>query len=169
MNGHLLDTNVPSELTRTVVNRHVEQWLKNTSDELLYFSATQSGLLGNQRHSTDVDSNNRHIYRKDQNCDNIAGRRPYAMKTTPNDADVVHMPPDLLAEARRAATEEHRAANELVSDAVRRYLDSRRTECRNECVEDKPHKNLARLLIDPNSPGAFGRKWSGGITAARRS
>ena len=39
MNGYLLDTNVPSELTRTIVNRHVEQWLENTSDELLYFSA----------------------------------------------------------------------------------------------------------------------------------
>jgi hypothetical protein len=48
------------------------------------------------------------------------------MKTTPDDPDVVHMPPELLAEARQAASEEHRPADELVSDAVRRYLQQRK-------------------------------------------
>ena len=48
------------------------------------------------------------------------------MKTTPNDGNIVHMPPDLLAEARQAASEEHRPADELVSDAVRRYLQQRK-------------------------------------------
>lgn len=36
------------------------------------------------------------------------------------------MPPELLAEARKAADEEHRPVDELVSDAVRRYLLERR-------------------------------------------
>lgn len=47
------------------------------------------------------------------------------MKTTPSDIDVIHMSPELLAEARRAASEEQREADELVSDAVRRYLRER--------------------------------------------
>jgi hypothetical protein len=35
------------------------------------------------------------------------------------------MPADLLAQAREAADEEHRTADELVSEAVRRYLKDR--------------------------------------------
>ncbi len=41
------------------------------------------------------------------------------MKIPSHEPNVVHMPPDLLAEARKAASEEHRPADELVSDAVR--------------------------------------------------
>lgn len=48
------------------------------------------------------------------------------MKPHSHESDVVHMPPELLAEARRAADEEHRPADELVSDAVRRYLNERK-------------------------------------------
>lgn len=76
------------------------------------------------------------------------------MKTTPNDTDVVHMPPDLLAEARQAATEEHRPADELVSDAVRRYLESRRMQRRNEHTDETPRKNLAQLLMESPFAGA---------------
>jgi hypothetical protein len=42
------------------------------------------------------------------------------MKATSDETAVIHMPPDLLAQARKAADEEHRPADELVSDAVRR-------------------------------------------------
>jgi hypothetical protein len=48
------------------------------------------------------------------------------MKTPSHESNVVHMSPELLAEARRAAEEEHRPADELVSDAVRRYLHERK-------------------------------------------
>lgn len=48
-----------------------------------------------------------------------------SMKTS-HESNIVHMPPELLAEARRAADEEHRPADELVSDAVRRYLHERK-------------------------------------------
>jgi hypothetical protein len=76
------------------------------------------------------------------------------VKTTPNDTDAIHMPPDLLAEAWKAANEEHRAADELVRDAVRRYLDSRRTERRNEPSRDTSGKNLAQLLMESPFAGA---------------
>lgn len=76
------------------------------------------------------------------------------MKTTPNDTDVVHMPPDLLAEARQAASEEHRPAEELVSDAVRRYLESRRTQGRTERTGEAPRNNLAQLLMESPFAGA---------------
>ena len=36
------------------------------------------------------------------------------------------MPADLLAEARMVADQEHRPANELVTDAVRSYLEQRK-------------------------------------------
>jgi hypothetical protein len=49
-----------------------------------------------------------------------------AMKTGSNERNVVHMSPELLAEARCAADEERRPAEDLVSDAVRRYLQERR-------------------------------------------
>lgn len=68
------------------------------------------------------------------------------MKTTPNDTDVVHMPPDLLAEARKAATEEHRPADELVSDAVRRYLQERKHVPPFNTAEPKNRKRLSELF-----------------------
>jgi hypothetical protein len=42
--------------------------------------------------------------------------------------DTVNMPPSLLAEVQQAAHEEHRAADELVCDAVRCYLHQRREQ-----------------------------------------
>jgi metal-responsive CopG/Arc/MetJ family transcriptional regulator len=40
--------------------------------------------------------------------------------------NAVTIPPALLAEVQAAAKEEHRAPDELVSDALRRYLEGRR-------------------------------------------
>ncbi len=68
------------------------------------------------------------------------------MKTTSNDADVVHMPPELLAEARQAASEEHRLADELVSDAVRRYLQKRKQELPRHTAEPQKKKRLSELF-----------------------
>ncbi len=45
MNGYLLDTNVPSELTRTPVHHRVEQWLKNVNEETLHLSAISLGEI----------------------------------------------------------------------------------------------------------------------------
>jgi len=79
------------------------------------------------------------------------------MKTSQNDIDTVHMSPELLAEARRAATEEHREADELVSDAVRRYLRERTPPASNErpiwetitdMVKDIPDEVFDRLPKD---------------------
>jgi hypothetical protein len=69
-----------------------------------------------------------------------------AMKTTSNETDVVHMPPDLLAEARRAAYEEHRPADELVSDAVRRYLQERRRIAPLDTAGPVKRKRLSELF-----------------------
>ena len=68
------------------------------------------------------------------------------MKNIPNDTDAIHMPPDLLAQARRAATEEHRPADELVSDAVRRYLQERKQAATVNTVEPKNKKRLSELF-----------------------
>ena len=71
------------------------------------------------------------------------------MKPTPHESNVVHMPPELLAETRRAADEEHRPADELVSDAVRRYLRERKplsTAVRK--------KSLAQFLMESPLAGA---------------
>ena len=69
------------------------------------------------------------------------------MKTTGNESNTVHMPPDLPAEARQAANEEHRPADELVSDAVRRYLQQRKR------TEALPSNNPAkRTLLDLFAP-----------------
>ena len=70
------------------------------------------------------------------------------MKTTGHENSFVHMPPELLAEAKLAAHEEHRQTDELVSDAVRRYLHERRHN------ETSPRKNLAQLLMDSPFAGA---------------
>ena len=48
------------------------------------------------------------------------------MKMPGQENAIVHMPADLLAEAREAADEEHRPADDLVSDAVRDYLKNRK-------------------------------------------
>lgn len=70
------------------------------------------------------------------------------MKTPSNESDVVHMPTELLAEARRAADEEHRPADDLVSDAVRRYLAERKY------TAVAPRKSLAQFLMDSPLAGA---------------
>ena len=70
------------------------------------------------------------------------------MKTPSHDTSVIHMPPHLLAEAQRAAEEEHRPADELVSDAVRRYLRERKE------TAVAPGKNLADLLMASPLAGA---------------
>jgi predicted nucleic acid-binding protein len=41
--GFLLDTNVPSELTRPKPDPRVAQWLENTDDELMYVSVISIG------------------------------------------------------------------------------------------------------------------------------
>ena len=56
------------------------------------------------------------------------------------------MPPDLLAEARRAAHEEHRPADELVSDAVRRYLQERKQVATVNTAEPTKRKRLSELF-----------------------
>jgi hypothetical protein len=69
-----------------------------------------------------------------------------AMSTTRNETDAVHMPPDLLAEARRAAYEEHRPADQLVSDAVRRYLRERRQIAPLNTAGPVKRKRLSELF-----------------------
>ena len=71
------------------------------------------------------------------------------MKTPRQDTVVVHMPPDLLAEAQQAASEEHRPADELVSDAVRLYLRERRPR-----ANAPREKSLAQFLMDSPLAGA---------------
>ena len=71
------------------------------------------------------------------------------MKNIPNDTDAIHMPPDLLAQARQAASEEHRPADELVSDAVRRYLAERKPP-----AASPRKKSLSQLLMDSPLAGA---------------
>jgi len=41
--GFLLDTNIPSELTRPLPQPSVSQWLDEVDDELLYFSVVSLG------------------------------------------------------------------------------------------------------------------------------
>lgn len=45
MNGFLLDTNVPSELTRIQSNPHVEEWLNAADDEQLFLSVISLGEI----------------------------------------------------------------------------------------------------------------------------
>jgi predicted nucleic acid-binding protein len=45
LNGFLLDTNVPSELTRPYPQLSVSQWLDNADDEQLYFSVVSLGEI----------------------------------------------------------------------------------------------------------------------------
>ena len=71
------------------------------------------------------------------------------MKTTSHEQNAVYMPPELLAEARQAADEEHRPADELVSDAVRRYLRERKPS-----PNAPQKKSLSRFLMDSPLAGA---------------
>jgi toxin FitB len=45
VNGFLLDTNVPSELTRPKSDPKVEKWLEEVDDEQLYFSVVSLGEI----------------------------------------------------------------------------------------------------------------------------
>jgi predicted nucleic acid-binding protein len=45
MTGFLLDTNVPSELTRPQSDPNVEAWLNAADDEKLYLSAVSLGEI----------------------------------------------------------------------------------------------------------------------------
>jgi predicted nucleic acid-binding protein len=45
MTGFLLDTNIPSELTRPQSSSRVEQWLEEADDEELYFSVISLGEI----------------------------------------------------------------------------------------------------------------------------
>jgi toxin FitB len=45
MNGFLLDTNIPSELTRPQSNPQVEKWLDDADDEQLFFSVVSLGEI----------------------------------------------------------------------------------------------------------------------------
>jgi len=45
MTGFLLDTNIPSELTRPKSDPHVENWLDNTDNDRLFFSVISLGEI----------------------------------------------------------------------------------------------------------------------------
>lgn len=45
MRGFLLDTNIPSELTRSHPQESVSQWLDNADDERLYLSVISLGEI----------------------------------------------------------------------------------------------------------------------------
>jgi predicted nucleic acid-binding protein len=45
MKGFLLDTNIPSELTRPHPQQSVCQWLENADDEQFYFSVISLGKI----------------------------------------------------------------------------------------------------------------------------
>jgi predicted nucleic acid-binding protein len=45
MSGFLLDTNIPSEMTRPFPQRSVAQWLEDADDEGLYFSVVSLGEI----------------------------------------------------------------------------------------------------------------------------
>ena len=68
------------------------------------------------------------------------------MKNVPNDTDAIRLPPDLLTQARQAAPEEHRAVDELVSDAVRRYLQERKQVAHANTAEPRKKKRLSELF-----------------------
>jgi len=45
MNGYLLDTNIPSELTRPQPDAHVAAWLESADDDQLFFSVVSLGEI----------------------------------------------------------------------------------------------------------------------------
>lgn len=76
------------------------------------------------------------------------------MKTSGEDNAAFPLPLALLAEVQAAAEEEHRPADELVREAVRRYLESRRLQQGEEHEVETPRKNLAQLLMESPFAGA---------------
>lgn len=68
------------------------------------------------------------------------------MKTTGHEQNAVYIPPELLAEARQAATEEHRAPDELVSEAVRRYLQQRKAAGTQQANPTRGKRTLLDLF-----------------------
>ena len=48
------------------------------------------------------------------------------MNASNNDAAALLLPPSLLAQVQAAASEEHRTTDELVQEAIERYLEDRR-------------------------------------------
>jgi len=72
----------------------------------------------------------------------------FAMRTASHEPNAIYMPPELLAEVRQAAEEEQRSADELVSDAVRRYLQQRNG---GEALQPGPAQ-AKRTLLDLFEP-----------------
>lgn len=76
------------------------------------------------------------------------------MKTADNQSDFIRMPHDLLAQAQAVADEEHRTTDELVRDALQRYLESRGSQHGNERASEVSRKSLAQLLMESPFAGA---------------
>ena len=58
MSGFLLDTNIPSELTRQKSDPQVEQWLDDADDEELYFSVVSLGeIIGSAQECVEPRAN----------------------------------------------------------------------------------------------------------------
>ena len=73
----------------------------------------------------------------------------HIVKTTSQENTTVQMAPDLLVEARRAATEEQRPTDQLASDAVRRYLRDR-----HPGASVPVQQSLAQFLMESPLAGA---------------
>ena len=69
---------------------------------------------------------------------------------TQGDHYSVNVPPALAAEIEAIAHEEHRPADELVHDAVKRYLEERR----EQHSQSAPRKNLAQFLLESPFAGS---------------
>jgi hypothetical protein len=76
------------------------------------------------------------------------------VKTADNQSDFIRMPHDLLAQAQAVADEEHRTTDELVRDALQRYLETRGSQHGSEHVSEVSRKNLAQLLLESPFAGA---------------
>lgn len=50
--GCLLDTNVPSELTRSQPDRRVAQWIEDTDDDLMHISVITIGEVCKRYHGS---------------------------------------------------------------------------------------------------------------------
>ena len=51
-----------------------------------------------------------------------------------NDTGTIHVPPDLLAQAQAVAEEEHRTAEDVVREAIERYLSERAERLRRDIL-----------------------------------
>lgn len=73
---------------------------------------------------------------------------------TGNDTAPVHLRPELLARVREAADEDHRSTDELIGDAVERYLKDRRWSRLASYGEEQARKlgytehDLPRLIAE---------------------